>query len=123
MAENNNPAAGSEGATADTEKIKTLEAALKAEKEKTKKLEGEVEASKKIIARQAADLEVREIQAGSKKPIVMVDKTPYRYLGQGDVIVGGKTISSEALTKDMEMVKALIKAKSGLFVPYKKPKK
>ncbi|WBL42374.1 hypothetical protein PBT90_16685 [Algoriphagus halophytocola] len=123
MAEDKKTGAGAEGATPDTNKIKALEAALKAEQEKSKKLEAEVEASKKIIAKQAADLEVKEIQAGSKKPIVMVDKTPYKFLGQGTLIVDGKNIQAEDLIKDMDAVKALIKAGSGLFVKYKKPSK
>ena len=123
MADDKKPGDGAQGATPETEKIKTLEAALKAEQEKSKKLESEIEASKKIIAKQAEDLETKEIQAGSKKPIVMVDKTPYKFLGKGTLIVDGKTIQAEELAKDMTAVKSLIKAGSGLFVEFKKTKK
>lgn len=136
MAEDKNAGAGDKGATpeeiiADLQlKLKTeieksgqLTNDLKAEKEKSAKLEKEVAAGQKIIAKQAEDLEVKEIQESSKKPIVMIDKTPYRFLGQGTLIVDGVTMDAKDLVKDTEKCKALIKAGSGMFVEHKKSKK
>lgn len=123
MAEDKNTGAGADSATPDSEKIAALEAALKAEKEAGVAVTKELELAKGIIAKQAVDLEVKEIQAGSKHPIVMVDKTPYKFLGQGNLIVNGKSIQAEDLIKDMTAVKSLIKAGSGMFVEFKKAKK
>lgn len=136
MAEDKNAGAGAEGATpeqiiadlqlklkAEIEKSGQLTNDLKAEKEKSAKLEKEVAAGQKIIAKQAEDLEVKEIQESSKKPIVMIDKTPYRFLGQGTLIVDGVTMDAKDLVKDAEKCKALIKAGSGMFVEHKKSKK
>lgn len=123
MAENNKTAAGASSAAAETDKISALETALKAEQEKTSKLQKELEASMKIIAKQAEDLEAKEIQESSKHPIVMVDKTPYKFLGKGNLIVDGKNIQAEDLMKDQDAIKKLIKAGSGLLVEFKKAKK
>lgn len=109
MAEKENTGVGANGATPLTpeQEIAQLKAQIAAK-------DTALESSKKIIGEQAEALATKEIQVGSKHPVVMVDKTHYAFLGKGNIIIDGKSFTAKEVMESKEMVAGLIKIGSGL---------
>lgn len=117
MSENKNKAAGAEGAAALTpeQEIEKLKSDLAAAEAESAKKDAAIEASKKIIGEQAQALATKEIQMTSKRPVVMVNKKHYQFLGQGNVIVDGKSFTAKEVMENKDLLNHLIKIESGLI--------
>ncbi len=116
MAENTN-AAGAEGTTALTpeQEIKKLKADLAAEQSASAKKDEALAKSKELIQEQAEALATKEVQAASKNPVVMVDKTHYAFLGKGNIIIDGKSTPAKEVMESKEALAYLLKIGSGMM--------
>ncbi len=117
MAEEKNKAAGADGTAALTpeQEIEKLKADLAAANAASADKDKALEKSKELISQQAEALATKEIQIASKKPVVIVDKKHYQFLGAGNIIIGDKSLPAKEVMENQDHLKYLLKIGSGLM--------
>lgn len=117
MAEGKNKGASADGATPLTpeQEIEKLKADLATANADLSKKDAALDTSKKLIQEQAEALATKEVQAASKNPVVMVDKTHYAFLGKGNIIIDGKSTPAKEVMESKEALAYLLKIGSGLM--------